>query len=301
MSVTWSSFFDVATTADLLQRPFVQQALVALALLGLLGGVLGTLVVSRQMSFAVHGTAELSFTGAAAALLAGVSVNLGGLLGSIVAAVVFGLLGNRIRERDSVIGVVMAFGLGLGVLFIALYGRTGTGFNQLTGQVVSVGSGGLTAVSITAVVVLGVLAVVYRPLWFSSTDPVVAEALGVPMRTMSMVFAILLGATVAQAAQIIGALLVMSLLITPAAAAARVTSNPLTVVVLSVVFAEIAAVGGVLISLAPGLPVSVFVTTISFVIYVICRIAGRHRLGRSGRSAPVRESGGPALHIHARG
>ena len=86
----------------------------------MLGGVLGPIVVSRQMAFAVHGTAELSFTGAAAALLAGFSVNVGGILGSIVAAVVFGLLGHRARERDSVIGVVMAFGLGLGILFVSL-------------------------------------------------------------------------------------------------------------------------------------------------------------------------------------
>lgn len=284
MKAQWSDFFDFDATMNLLSYDFVQQALVATALLGILGGVLGPMVVSRQMSFAVHGTSELSFTGAAAALLFGFSVNLGGVIGAIVAAVIFGLLGNRVRERDSVIGVVMAFGLGLAVLFIALNpGRIGTGFNLLAGQAINAGTQGAEAVVITTVVVIAAMAVIYRPLLFASTDPRVAEARGVPMRLLSVVFAVLLGAAVAQSVQIIGALLVMSLLITPAAAAMRVSSNPTVVLALSILFAEIAAVGGIVLSLAPGLPVSAFVTTISFVIYLVCRVVGSKRSAGSGR------------------
>ncbi|MGY3552133.1 metal ABC transporter permease [Williamsia sp. R60] len=284
MKAQWSDFFDFDATMNLLSYDFVQQALVATALLGILGGVLGPMVVSRQMSFAVHGTSELSFTGAAAALLFGFSVNLGGVIGAIVAAVIFGLLGNRVRERDSVIGVVMAFGLGLAVLFIALNpGRIGTGFNLLAGQAINAGTQGAEAVVITTVVVVAAMAVIYRPLLFASTDPRVAEARGVPMRLLSVAFAVLLGAAVAQSVQIIGALLVMSLLITPAAAAMRVSSNPTVVLGLSILFAEIAAVGGIVLSLAPGLPVSAFVTTISFVIYLVCRVVGSKRSAGSGR------------------
>ncbi len=273
-SITVSDFWNFSQTGDLLSRTFVQQSLLALALLGLIGGLLGPMIVARQMSFAVHGAAELSFTGAAAALLAGVSVQAGGVIGAVLAAAVFGWLGNRARERDSVIGVVMAFGLGLGVLFLHLYGRAGTGFALLTGQVVSVGGSGLLAVAITAAVVIAVLAVIYRPLLFASLDPRVATAAGVPMRGLSVVFAVLVGLAAAQGVQIIGALLVMSLLITPAAAAVRLTASPLRQVVLSVAFAEVAAVGGLILSLAPELPVSVVVTTISFVIYLICRAVG---------------------------
>ncbi|WP_454164713.1 metal ABC transporter permease [Gordonia iterans] len=269
-----ADFWNFSQTADLLSRTFVQQSLLALALLGLIGGLLGPMIVARQMSFAVHGAAELSFTGAAAALLLGFSVNLGGVIGAVVAAAVFGWLGNRARERDSVIGVVMAFGLGLGVLFLHLYGRAGTGFALLTGQVVSVRTGGLVAVAVTAAVVIAVLAVIYRPLLFASLDPRVATATGVPMRTLSVVFAILVGLAAAQGVQIIGALLVMSLLITPAAAAARLTASPAKQVLLSVTFALVASVGGLILSLAPELPVSVLVTTISFVIYLICRSVG---------------------------
>ncbi|GAB17847.1 putative ABC transporter permease protein, partial [Gordonia effusa NBRC 100432] len=203
-----SQFGNFEQTMDLLSRDFVQQALLAIALLGLLGGILGPIIVARQMSFAVHGVSELSITGAAAALFIGVSVNVGGVIGAVIAAAVFGFLGNRARERDSVIGVVMAFGLGLAVLFMTLYGRTGTGFALLTGQVVSVGTAGLTAISITTVVVLIGMAIIYRPLLFASSDPRVAQAAGVPMQTLSMVFAVLMGLACAQGVQIIGALLV---------------------------------------------------------------------------------------------
>ncbi|PWD43341.1 helicase [Gordonia paraffinivorans] len=278
---SFSDLWDFSTTADLLGYDFVQHALLAMALLGLVGGLLGPLIVARQMSFAVHGASELSVTGAAAALLAGFSVNLGGVIGAVVAAAVFGWMGNKARERDSVIGVVMAFGLGIGVLFLALYGRIGTGFALLTGQVVSVGVQGLVAIAITAAIVVAVLAVIYRPLLFASTDPRVAQARGVPVRTLSVVFAIVMGLACAQGVQIIGALLVMSMLITPGAAAARITANPVRALVLSVVFAEVAAIGGLLLSLAPKLPVSVFVTIISFVIYVACRIVGSRRVYRT--------------------
>ena len=124
---------------------------------------------------------------------------------------------------------------------------------------------------------LVVLTVIYRPLLFASLDPRVAQARGVPMRVLSVVFAILVGLAAAQGVQIIGALLVMSLMITPGAAAARLSANPTVVLGLSVLFAEIAAVGGLLLSLAPQLPVSVFVTTISFVIYLVCRAIGSRR------------------------
>ncbi|MGY4100243.1 metal ABC transporter permease [Nocardia sp. R16R-3T] len=273
-----SKMFDFTTTANLLSYSFVQQAVFAAALLGLLAGVIGPLIISRQMSFAVHGTSELSLTGAAAALLAGIGVGLGAIVGSVVAAVLFGLLGSKARERDSVIAVVLSFGLGLSVLFLWLGPeRAGSKFSLLTGQVVSVGYNGLALLATCTVLVLAVLAVVYRPLLFASSDPEVAVARGVPVRALSVVFAVMLGITAAFGVQIVGALLVLALLITPAAAAAQLTANPVRATVLTVVFAETAAVGGILLSLAPGVPVSTFVTTISFLIYLICRVIGPRR------------------------
>ena len=270
--------FSFEITAHLLRHDFVQQALVAAVLLGLVAGLIGPFIVMRQMSFAVHGSSELSLTGAAFALLTGFNVGVGALVGSAMAAALFGVLGQRTRERDSVIGVVLAFGLGLAVLFIHLYpGRTGTSFALLTGQIVGVGYSGLAMLAAVCLLVVAVLTVCYRPLLFATVDPEVAAARGVPVRALGIVFAALVGVGAAQAVQIVGALLVMSLLITPAAAAARVVVAPVATMVTSVIFAEISAVGGIVLSLAPGVPVSVFVATISFLIYLICWLLGRHR------------------------
>ncbi|MEV6772719.1 metal ABC transporter permease [Nocardia sp. NPDC051030] len=288
LSQVFSQMFDFSTTSYLLGQDFVQQAVLAAALLGLLAGAIGPLIISRQMSFAVHGTSELSLTGAAAALLAGVGVGFGAIAGSVVAAVLFGVLGSRARERDSVIAVVLAFGLGLSVLFLWLSPeRAGSKFSLLTGQVVSVGNNGLGLLATCTAAVLIVLAAIYRPLLFASTDPEVAVARGVPVRALAIVFAVLLGITAAFGVQIVGALLVLSLLITPAAAASQLTANPVRATILSIVFAEIAAVGGILLSLAPGVPISTFVTTISFATYLICRVIGSRTRNRRRALVPA--------------
>ncbi|GAB3000738.1 metal ABC transporter permease [Saccharothrix stipae] len=269
-------FFDVGLTLELLG--YVQPMLIAGAVLGLLGGLLGPLVVTRKMAFAVHGTSELAFTGGAAALLIGIGVGYGALAGSVVAALLLGLLSSRDSDRDSVIGAILAFGLGLGMLFLALYnGRAANKFGLLTGQVVSVGSTDLWLLVGSSLVVLVVLALIYRPLHFASVDAAVAVARGVPVRTLSLVFAVLVGVATALSVQLVGALLVLSVMITPAAAATRVTASPVRATVLAVVFAEVSVLGGMVLSLAPGMPVSAFVTAVSFLIYLVCRLASRKR------------------------
>ena len=276
----WMNTF-VADTQTLLNVGFVQSALIAAALLGLVSGVITPLVVMRQMSFTVHGTSELALMGASAALLAGVSVGGGAIVGSVLAAVVLALLGMR-GSQDAIVGVVLSFGMGLSVLFIHLYpGRTTTAFALLTGQIVGLSSASVWLLAGVAALVITVVALFWRPLLFASADPVMAAASGINVRAMSVLFAVLIGLTAAQGVQIVGALLIISLVITPGAAAAYVTASPVKAVVLSVIFAEVAAVGGVILSLAPGMPVSVFVTTISFVIYLVCRFLGWYR----GRAA----------------
>lgn len=277
-------FGDLELTLRLLALPYVQTAVLAAAVLGLVAGVLGPLIVQRRMAFAVHGTAELAFTGAAAALLVGISVEFGAIAGAVVAALLLGLLGGKASERDSVIGVVLSFGLGLGVLLLWFVpGRASNKFGLLVGQIISVDSANLLVFVASAVLVLGVLAVIYRPLLFASVDPVVAAARGVPIGVLTPLFAVLVGVATALGVQTVGVLLVLALLVTPAAAACRVTSSPLLGTVLAVIFAECAAVGGIVLSLAPGAPISAFVTTISFVIYVTCRLVANAR-GRVGRS-----------------
>lgn len=275
------SLIDFSGTAELLGLPFVRNALIAGAVLALLAGLLGPLAVGRGMAFAVHGTSELTFTGAAAALLfAGAAgVSLGALAAAIVAAVLFGVLGLRERERDAAIGVVLSFGLGLGVLFLALYpGRAANKFGLLVGQIVGVDRSDLSLLIGCGLAVAVLLAVIYRPLLFATVDPALAEARGVPVRVLSVLFAVLIGITTALGVQIVGALLVMALMITPAAAAARVSANPLVVTGLAVLFAEVSVLGGILLSLGPGLPISPYVTSIAFTLYLACRTLGAVRL-----------------------
>lgn len=256
----------------------VQNSVYAGAVLGLVGGLIGVFVMQRDMAFAVHGISELSFAGAAVALLVGADVVSGSIVGSLIAAALIGVLGARARDRNSIIGVLMPFGLGVGILCLSLYnGRSATRFSLLTGQIVSVQSGQLGWLVVIGVFVLVALLLIWRPLRFDSLDPQSAAARGVPTTAVSLAFMLLLGLIVAVAVHIIGALLVMALLVTPAAAAMRVASGPLSVPVLAALFGFVSAVGGVLLAVAGTLPVSPYITTISFAIYLVCRLIGARR------------------------
>ena len=267
------TFVDPATYLQLLA--LVQNSIIAAAVLGIVGGLIGVFVMQRDMAFAVHGISELSFAGAAAALLLGLNVVAGSIVGSLLAAALIGVLGAKARDRNSIIGVLMPFGLGLGILFLALYpGRSGNKFGLLTGQIISVDLPQLGLLIGISIVVLVALLIVWRPLTFDSLDPEVASARGVPSRALSIVFMTLLGLTVAVSVQIIGALLVLALLVTPAAAALRVSSSPVLVPVLSMIFGLVSAVGGILLAIGGSLPISPYITTISFAIYIVCRLVG---------------------------
>jgi len=275
----WSQIAGFSDYGELLA--LVRFSLIAAAVLGIAGGLIGVFVMQRDMAFAVHGISELSFAGAAAALLLGVNVVAGSIAGSLIAAILIGMLGARARDRNSIIGVLMPFGMGLGILFLALYpGRSGNKFGLLTGQIISVDGPQLGVLIGISSVVLVALFVVWRPLTFDSLDPEVAAARGVPSRALSLGFMVLLGLMVAVAVQIIGALLVMALLVTPAAAAMRVSSSPRLVPVLSMIFGFVSATGGVLLAIGGSLPISPYITTVSFVIYLVCRVVGARR-GRS--------------------
>jgi zinc/manganese transport system permease protein len=280
----WKQIFDFADYGALIGLE--HNSLVAGAVLGVLGGLISVFVMMRDLPFAVHGVSELSFAGASGFLLLGGSVVVGSITGSLIAAVVIGVLGTRARDRNSIIGVVMPFGLGLGVLFLSLYhGRAANKFGLLTGQIVAVDTPQLTVLVVTAVVVVAALLAVWRPLTFASVDPDLAAARGVPVRVLSALFMFLLGLTVAMSVQVVGALLVLSIVCTPAAAAMRVTSSPALVPLLSVTFAVVSMVGGILLELgSSSIPISPYVTTISFAIYAVCRAVGGARAGAPARA-----------------
>jgi zinc/manganese transport system permease protein len=258
--------------------PLVQNSLIAGLLLGIMGGLIGVFVMTRDMSFAVHGISELSFAGAAIALLIGLNVALGATFGSIVAAIIIAIMGTRAKDRNSIIAVLMPFGLGIGILALALYeGRAANKFGLLTGQIIAVDDPQVFWLIATSLVAVIALLVIWRPLSFASLDPEVAEARGVPTKALGIIFMLLLALAVAASVQIVGALLVMTLLVTPAAAALRLTSSPLLVPILSMVFAVVAVVGGILLALGGGLPISPYVTTLSFAIYLVARVIEKLR------------------------
>lgn len=272
----WSTLFDFSDYGALVA--LLWNSILAGAVLGVLGGVIGYFVMARDLPFAVHGISELSFAGASGALLIGANVIAGSVVGSLLAALLIGFLGTRARDRNSIIGVLMPFGLGLGILFLALYpGRSSNKFGLLTGQIVAVDNPQLTSLVVVAAIVLVALVVIGRPLLFASLDEEVAAARGVPVRALSIGFMILLGLATAVSLHIVGALLVLALLVTPAAAALRIASAPAAVIALSVLFATVSTVGGIMLALGSSIPISPYVTTISFSIYLVCRIVGTLR------------------------
>lgn len=266
-------FSDIINFSDYDQLiPLVLNSILAGALLAVIGGLVGVFVMHRELSFAVHGISELSFAGAAVFLLIGLDVVFGSVFGSFLAALIIALLGDKARDRNSIVAVLMPFGLGIGILALALYpGRAANKFGLLTGQIVAVDDPKLGAMTVISLIVIAVLIVIWRPLSFASLDPEVAVARGVNTRLLGIIFILLLGLAVAAAVQIVGALLVLALLVTPAAAALRLSSSQVVVPILSVLFALVSMIGGTLLALGGTLPISPYVTTISFLIYLIAR------------------------------
>ncbi|HEX9495826.1 MAG TPA: metal ABC transporter permease [Candidatus Limnocylindria bacterium] len=258
---------------DLLGYEFVQNAFAAGLVIAIVAGVVSRFVVARNMSFAVHAISELGFTGSAGFILLRWPPVLGLLTGAAITALFIGTLGVRVRERDAVVGVVMAFGLGLGVWFITLYkGYANTAFALLFGTITGVSRADVLLLLAIGIVTLIALAAIYRPLMFASVDPEVAEARGVPMRPLAVVFLLIMAAAVSEAIQVVGVLLILTLLITPGAAAERLTPRPGLATVYSLGIAVFCTIGGIVLSLVTNAPVSVFVTSLSFASYLLARL-----------------------------
>jgi zinc/manganese transport system permease protein len=257
---------------QLLATHLVHNALAAGFVVAVLAGALGPFVVTRNNAFAVHGIAELGLTGASGGLLIGLTATDGALIGSVTVGLLLGALGLRGRDRDTATGALLAAGLGLGVLFLSrLHTYATTGFGLLFGSITSVSDAQLHRLAIVAVMVLAAIGLLWRPLWFSSIDPDTAAARGVPTRVIAVLFPGLLGVAVAETIQVTGVLLVLTLVVTPAAAAFRVTGRPTRAVALSVALATAACLGGILASLQWDAPPSFFISLLSFAGYAAAR------------------------------
>ncbi|MGA7362969.1 MAG: metal ABC transporter permease [Candidatus Dormiibacterota bacterium] len=259
---------------QMLSFEFMRNALEAGVVVSIVAGVVGYFVILRRTAFAAHALSHVGFAGAAGAAVVSVSPVWGLLVFCLGGAGVMGALGQRLRERDTVIGIVLAFMLGLGVLFISLYtGYATEAYSILFGEVLGISTGEVQLTAIIGAITLVLLAAMYRPLLFASVDEEVAEARGVPTRLLAIGFMGTLALAVAVAVQVVGVLLIFSLLVTPAATADRLTSRPATAMLVSVVTALACTLVGLAIAFYIPVPVSVFITSLAFGTYLVVRWA----------------------------
>lgn len=266
----------------LFQQEFIQNAFLAGTIVALVAAVVGYFVVLRTQAFASDSLSHIAFAGSTGGPLFGLSSLLGMFILTILSALGMGTLGERVRGRDVETGMVLAFALGLGVLFTSLY-ASGTNAvataSALFGSIVSVSRGDIVTTLVSGLLILLLLVCMFRPLLFASIDPEVAMTRGVPVRLLSMLFLVLVAGTVAMAVQVVGALLVFALLIAPAASAARLTHRPLVTIALSILLGlAITWLGLLLTVTGPGgryLPASFYIATLATFTYFATVIVSR--------------------------
>lgn len=255
---------------QLLSHQFVQYAFIAGTLTTIICAIVGYFVVLRSQAFAAESLSCVGFTGATGAAIFGMSSLAGTFLFTILVALGFGTFGKRLRGRDIEIGMVLSFALGLGVLFLKLYtSNAAEAVGILFGSILSVTTADLYLSLITGILALIVLAVIFRPLLFASVDPEVAEARGVPITLLGIIFMLLLGVTIAEAILVVGVLLVFALLIAPAATAQHLSNKPMQSILISILLGLLFTWGGMFLGLLFHVPVSFFIAVLAAIAYLI--------------------------------
>jgi len=279
---------------DILQYTFIQNALLAGSCVAVVAAVVGYFMIVRGLTFAGHALPNIGFAGAAGAVLLGIDPVIGLFVFTIGAGIGIGLLGERINERDTVIGIIMTVALGLGILFLSLYaGFAERVYSILFGQIVGISQADVLVTIVSSTITLAILLVLFRPLLFSSFDPEVAQARGIPVRLLAMVFLVLIAITVSLAVQVVGALLVFTLLVGPAATAIRVVQRPFWAIVIAIVLGvSYTCLGIFLAALSVYWPVSFFIAAISFGVYLPVRLLSPLWRGRRARRRVAPTQGG---------
>ena len=281
------------TGGGLFHYPFMVNAFRAGTIVAIMAGALGWFMVVRRQTFAGHTLSVVGFPGAAGASLLGLPITLGYFAFCIGAAgviAVFPRRGSRggFADESAAIGSLQAFLLASGFLFVSLYAGNLNGLSSLLfGSFLGITARQVVVLAAVAIPALIVLAAIARPLLFASVDPDVAVAAGVPVRALSVVFLILLGASVGEASQITGSLLVFALLVVPAATAQVLSARPAVSIGLSIALAVGVTWAGLTLAYYSSYPTGVFITTVSFGAYVLARIV----------AAIAGRRGGPAVAI----
>ncbi|GAC1389913.1 MAG: metal ABC transporter permease [Ktedonobacteraceae bacterium] len=261
---------------DWLQYPFIQNALLTGTCVALVSAIVGYFLVSRGLTFAGHALSHIGFAGAAGAILLGFSPLSGLLVFTISAGIGISLLSKASRERDLAIGIILTFALGLGILFLSLYsGFAERVYAVLFGDILGISQTDVLLTGIFSVITFVTLLILFRPLLFSSFDPEVAEARGVPVRSLAIGFLVLVAITVSMSVQVIGVLLVFTLLVGPAATAMRIVKHPLWTIGLAMVLGVVYVWLGIFLAINVAnatWPPSFFISTLSFGVYLPVRL-----------------------------
>jgi zinc/manganese transport system permease protein len=260
----------------MLAYDFMRQALLAGTLLSIVAGLVGYFVVLRHQAFAGESLSDVAFTGALGGAALGINPLASLLVTTIAVAVAMGGFGERLRGRDVAIGTVLAWVLGLGVLFLSLFtahvSGTGTGFSGVTvlfGNILGISTDQTRTIALISALTVLALLLIVRPLLFASLDPDVAAAQGVPVRALGLFFMALLAITVSEATLAVGALLVFALLLLPAALAHQLTTRPYVALALAAGLAVALTWVGITIGFYTGYPSSVCISLLAFASYVV--------------------------------
>lgn len=276
---TWNLVTDLQ---EIFAYPFMRNAFLAGTLISLIAGAVGYFMVLRGQSFAGHALANVGFAGAVGAVLVGGSPVVGLLVFCLGAAFGIDFLAGRSTRtqwgQDVAISIIETFCLGLGLLFVQLSSTYAAGiYALLFGAVLGISEHDVNIITLTTLVTLVGLMIIGRPLLFASLDPDVAEARGVPVQLLSKLFLVLLAFAVAQAVQIVGTLLIFSLLVTPAAVAQQITPRPGLAIFLSISLAMLFTWTGLAIAYFTPYPVGFFITTVAFGTYSLVRLLKQAR------------------------
>jgi zinc/manganese transport system permease protein len=267
------SFNLISDLQQMLGYQFMQHAFEAGTIVAIIAGITGYFVVLRRSAFTAHAFSEIGFAGAAGAVLLGIAPIAGLLLGSTLGGLAIAALGRRATNRDTQIGIVLAFTLGLGLLFISLYtGYATEAYSILFGEILGINYGQVLLTLGAGVAIIGAVGLIYRPLLFASLDEDVAEAKGMPMVFIGTVFMLLVAVAVSFAVQVTGVLLIFSLMVTPAATAQYLARQPARAMTISVAIALGSTWVGLFVAFYTPYPVSFFITAIAFGLYLLVRL-----------------------------
>ena len=282
--------------AQILTSAFMRNALLGGTLVALAAGLIGYFIIVRSSAFAAHALAHIGFPGATGAVLVGLPVTVGLAVFCVGGALVIGALGKRADEREVATGTVLAAATGLGLFFSSLATKSSsTVTNVLFGNLLAISHQQLLTFAVALGVIAAVVAFVYRPLLFASVNPEVAEAKGVPVRVLSVIFMALLGLSVTMAVQAVGTLLLFALVVTPAATAILLTARPGAAMAVATGLAVVSVWAGLAVSAMFNVPPSFVITTIVSVIWLVVWLVAQRNA--KDRSAPAPSHGAPAAGV----